>query len=119
MVQISGTKIRMTRGDTLRLFVNLEVEVKDENGNIIDTHQYVPEEGDKIRFAMKYDYDDENPILVKDIPIDSLLLTLDPEDTKDLDTRARLVYDIEITCANGDVYTFINKAKLILTEEVY
>lgn len=109
-VEVNGTTIKMTRGDTLRLWLNL----KDAEG-----YPYIPDEGDSIRFAMKAQYEDDVPLIVKNIPIDSLLLTLDPEDTKDLEQPSVYVYDIEITYANGDVDTFIHKAKLKLTEEVY
>ena len=118
MVEINGTRIRMTRGDTLRVVLSLTVVEEVSEGEKIE-YPYVPEEGDRIRFAMKKTYDDSEPILVKDISPDTLLLTLNPEDTKDLDMRGRYVYDIELTHANGDVDTFINKAKLVLTEEVH
>lgn len=100
----------MTKGDTLRVMLMLE----DENG-----YDYIPEDGDQIRFAMKESYDDAEPLILKEIPIESMILTLEPEDTKNLEAPMQYVYDIEITYANGDVDTFIDKAKLVLTEEVY
>lgn len=109
-VSISGTTITMTRGDTLRATVLLE----DEQHN-----QYIPQEGDRIRFAMKKAYNDEEPLIVKPISIEDLELVLNPEDTKDLPQPSNYVYDIELTYANGDVDTFISKAKLKLTEEVH
>lgn len=110
MIRISGTTITMTRGDTLRVIL----ELKDEEGNT-----YVPLENDRIRFAMKKNYDDDAPLIVKEIPNDTLELVLNPDDTKNLAQPASYVYDIEITYANGDVDTFIDKAKLKLTEEVH
>ena len=110
MVSISGTTIKMTRGDTLRAVLTLQ----DAEGNI-----YTPVSGDSIRFAMKRNYSDSAPIVLKTIPNDSLELVLDPDDTKSLPQPANYVYDIEITYANGDVDTFIDKAKLMLTEEVH
>lgn len=110
MIKISGTTIKMTRGDTLRLNLSLT----DEDGNV-----YTPLEGDHIRFAMKTGYNEATPILVKDIPNDTLQLVLNPEDTKDLPQPCTFVYDLEITYANGDVETFVDKAKLQLTEEVH
>ena len=109
-VKISGTTITMTRGDTLR--VTLELKDKDTGD------AYVPQEGDQIRFAMKKTYDDPEPLIYKDIPIDSLELVLNPEDTKSLPQPSSYKYDIQITYANGDVDTFITKADLKLTEEV-
>lgn len=110
MITISGTTIKMTRGDTLRV----TLELKDEDDN-----PYVPVPGDSIRFAMKHDYRESTPLVLKDIPINTLELVLDPEDTKHLQQPATYVYDIEITYANGDVDTFIDRAKLMLTEEVH
>ena len=109
-VSISGTTIKMTRGDTLRIIL----ELQDENAD-----KYIPVEGDRIRFAMKRNYNDATPIVIKDIPNDTLELVLNPEDTKNLMQPSSYVYDIEITYANGDVDTFIDKAKLMLTEEVH
>ena len=110
MIKISGTTIKMTKGDTLRATVALT----DCEGN-----EYLPEEGDTIRFAMKRTYEDEAPLILRDISTEDLLLTLYPEDTKNLEAPAAYVYDIEITYANGDVDTFIDKGKLVLTEEVH
>jgi hypothetical protein len=109
-VSISGTTIKMTRGDTLRILLTLQ----DESGN-----EYIPVEGDRIRFAMKRNYNDATPLLVKEIPNNTLELVLNPEDTKNLTQPSSYVYDIEMTYSNGDVDTFIDKAKLMLTEEVH
>ena len=113
---ISGTTIKMTRGDTLIVQVSIQ-----KNGET-----YAPQEGAKVRFALKRNklksdrsgYADEEPLILKDIPTDTLVLTLDPVDTKPLpfDTY---VYDIEIEFADGAVDTFIDKATFKLTEEVH
>ena len=110
MISINGTTIRMTKGDTLRVLLALT----DCEG-----YKYLPDEDDRIRFAMKKNYSDPEPLILKQIPTESLLLTLNPEDTKNLEAPGTYVYDIEITYANGDVDTFIDKAKLMLTQEVY
>lgn len=113
MVEIKQTKkggyaITMTRGDTLRT----QIGVTDVNGD-----SYIPKEGDKIRFACKKDYNDSECLIYKDIPYDSCILQLDPEDTKPLEQPSIYVFDIEITLADGTVSTFI-KGKLKITEEV-
>lgn len=100
----------MTRGDTLRVVLTLV----DEEGNT-----YTPLPGDKIRFAMKHVYDDANPVILRDIPNDTLELVIYPEDTKHLPQPSTYVYDMQITYENGDVETFIDKAKLKITEEVH
>lgn len=104
---ITGTTITLTRGDTFEALVS--VTKRDA--------VYSPVEGDSIRFAMKENYDDPRPLLVKDIPIDTMMLILEPQDTADLNF-GKYVYDIQLTKANGKVDTFISKATLKLSEEV-
>ncbi|MCD8097010.1 MAG: hypothetical protein LUE31_03035 [Lachnospiraceae bacterium] len=106
---ITGTTISMTRGDTMKVYV----AITDTNGS-----DYVPDDGDVLRFAAKKDYADDEPLILKDIPIDSLLLTLEPADTKELDYGS-YVYDIELTTSEGEVSTVVPKGKLVITEEVY
>lgn len=105
---ITGTTITLTRGDTFEALVSATKR---------DGTQYIPVEGDVIRFAMKENYDDPRPLLVKDIPIDTMMLVLEPQDTADLNF-GKYVYDIQLTKANGKVDTFISKATLKLSEEV-
>ncbi len=105
---ICGNTITLTRGDTL----TAQVEILDAAGE-----PYVPAEGDAIRFAMKSKYEDVRPLLLIDIPTDTLTLVIHPEDTKDL-AFGKYVYDVQLTKASGEVDTFITKAKLNLTEEV-
>ena len=108
MLKIEGTCIFLTRGDTMRIHIDLE----NQDGN-----PYTPVNGDSIRFAMKKRYKDENCLILKNIPIDTMILELEPNETKSLECR-EYVYDIQITFANGDVDTFIDQAKLVLTDEV-
>lgn len=105
---ITGTTITLTRGDTFEALVSATKR---------DGTQYIPVEGDAIRFAMKENYDDPRPLLVKDISIDTMMLMLEPQDTADLNF-GKYVYDIQLTKANGKVDTFISKAILKLSEEV-
>lgn len=69
---ITGTTITLTRGDTFEALVSATKR---------DGTQYIPVAGDTIRFAMKENYDDPRPLLVKDIPINTMMLTLEPQDT--------------------------------------
>ena len=105
---ISGNNITLTRGDTLYLTV-----LMTKNGV-----SYAPVEGEKVRFAMKKKIDDEEPLILKDIPIDTMTLKLAPEDTKTL-KYGSYKYDIEYTSVDGDVDTFIGPANFNITEEVY
>lgn len=55
--------------------------------------------------------------MVKDIPIDTMKLILEPGDTKALDF-GKYVYDIQLTKVTGEVDTFITKGSMKITEEV-
>lgn len=98
-------KITLVRGDTLRM----QIEI------IVDDEVYTPTANDVIRFAMKQTYTNPNVLVEKVIPNDSLILKLEPSDTKRL-TSDKYVYDIEITFANGDVDTFIRGEIELLPE---
>lgn len=100
MHSISGTDITLTRGDSLLLQIDITR----------DSEPYTPAEGDSIRFAMKQKYKDPDSAvkIVKTIPTDTLILEIEPEDTKDLLMGKTYVYDIQLTDANGRVDTFIN-----------
>lgn len=106
---ISGTTITLTRGDTF----TANVTITQPDGTA-----YLPVAGDHIRFAMKSSFEESTPLLTKDIPIDTMTLVIKPEDTKPLDFK-QYVYDIELTKASGEVDTFITKAKIKITEEVF
>lgn len=113
---ITGTTITMTRGDTLKATITLT-----KDGEV-----YTPAEGDKIRFAVKHttmfcdrgEYVDDEPLILKDVPIETMTLTLDPEDTKGLEF-GKYVYDMEITFTDGTVDTFITASPFILKPEVH
>lgn len=113
---INGTTITMTRGDTLKATITL---MKDD---VV----YTPVDGDKIRFAVKHttmfcdkgEYVDTEPLILKDVPIDTMTLTLDPEDTKGFEF-GKYVYDMEITFVDGTVDTFITASPFILKPEVH
>ena len=111
MYTVKKTSITLTRGDTFKA----QISITDKEGN-----PYELQEGDSVRFAMKKSFEDadEDVLIVKQIPTDTLILTLNPEDTKNLPFGS-YVYDIQLTSAAGEVDTFITKASLTLTEEVY
>ena len=112
MLKVKGTTVTHTRGDSAELLIGINIERSDGT-----KEPYTPEEGDVVRFALSDHYDDDNPLILKDIPIDTMLLQLEPEDTKGLEF-GEYVYDVELTTADGYVDTFIERAKWKLTEEV-
>lgn len=100
--------IELTRGDSLLLTVAMQK----------NKQAYTPVEGETVRFAMKYKYKDpDTTALVVDIPIDTLILEIKPEDTKPFAMEKTYFYDIELTDINGRVDTFI-EGKFTLTGEV-
>lgn len=105
---IKGSTITLTRGDTF----SAEVKILKPDGSI-----YVCQPGDQIRFALKQDVKETSPLILKEVPISTMRLILDPEDTKDL-RFGNYIYDVQLTKADGTVSTFITMSKLILTEEV-
>lgn len=106
---VSGTTITLTRGDSFYA----QLSITDADGN-----EYVPSSDDYIRFAMKKKITDDEPLLIKEIPYDTLILTLDPEDTSSL-SFGSYIYDVELTTSDGFVNTFITKSTIKITEEVY
>lgn len=120
MFSIDGQKIELTRGDTLILEVGIYIET-EEGGK----QQYTPVPGDTIRFALKRDkmnakrteYSDPEPLIRKDIPVETMILRLDSQDTTPL-PFGNYVYDIQITFVDGTVDTFIANQPFILTPEV-
>ena len=106
--RVRNNTIYLTRGDTFKAIISIAYP---------DGSVYTPKEGDAIRFAMKGDISDTEPLILREIPIDTMMLVINPEDTKLLD-YGTYVYDIQLTKANGDVDTFITASKLKLTVEV-
>jgi hypothetical protein len=111
MLNIENNTITMVRGDTAK--ITLSIFLKDGT-------EYEVKSGDIIRFAAKKRYTDVNPVIEKIVDNETLLLQLDPEDTKPLgmgENKGKYVYDIQITQEDGSVDTFI-RGTLLLLEEV-
>lgn len=107
MYEVIRDEVRLVKGDS---FI-AQVEIYQ------DGEPYTPAPGDTIRFAMKKRYSDAVCVILKTIPNDTLLLRLEPEDTKDLAVMT-YVYDIEITLENGFVDTFIRGEFKLLNEVI-
>lgn len=116
MVYIKGLgrqPIEMTRGDSETFQI----------GIVINGEEYTPQEGDKVRFALR-PYTRSlfrhlsAPLMVKDVPINTMKLVFEPEDTKWL-PFGKYKYDIQIVFADGKVKTFVRPSPFILGDEVY
>lgn len=106
--KVRNNIIFLTRGDTFKAHLSI---------NYPDGTAYIPKEGDHVRFALKENIEDNECLILKEIPIDTMLLTINPSDTKQLEF-GNYVYDIQLTKANGDVDTFITASKFKVTAEV-
>ena len=100
--------IMITRGDTGFIYIPLYDD---------DDEPYTPVEGDKLRFAVKKKYKDEECLILKDIPIQTQVLTIEPSDTKPL-AFGKYVHDFEFTDSLGHVSTFV-WGIFEVTEEVF
>ena len=109
MLAINVTTITLTRGDSLK------VVCQPVNADGTD---YVAEQGDSVRFALKRNYCDSVVLIEKQIPTDSYLLQLEPSDTENL-RFGSYVYDVQLTHAvTGDVDTYIAEGTFVLAKEV-
>lgn len=109
MFVINGNRITLTKGDSFYATVAMTDKTTGET--------YTPQEGDVVRFGVKKNVNEETCIIEKVIPNDTLELYLAPNDTESLATGS-YVYDVELTYADGNKDTFINKATFILADEV-
>jgi len=112
MISIDSTtnKITMTRSDSLIVTVTPYTS---------DGEVYEPDEGDYIRFAMSKKYLGQSGYqlcVTKEIPTDTFILELEPEDTSAL-AYGTYNYDIELTHADGRVDTYISST-ITLNKEV-
>lgn len=106
-VESDGT-IRLTRGDTARLTVNVT--------NDIDGNEYIIQEEDTLTLTVKKSISDSVASLQKVIH-GSNAFHIEPADTASLDFGS-YKYDIQLTTSGGDVYTVIGPATFTLLKEV-
>lgn len=100
--------VRLTRGDTARL----EITVKNSLTN--EDYSFEPE--DILTFTIKKTVKTATPLVQKVVKGDNTF-HIEPNDTKDLSFR-KYFYDVQLTRANGDVYTVIVPTAFELMKEV-
>jgi len=113
----NNNKIYLTRGDTFEATISIYRQ---------DGAPYIPQDGDSITFALKeakmapgnQEFMNKEPLILKTIPVDTMLLSIDPADTANL-KFGNYKYDIQIMLTSGKVYTFIDDADFIITPEVH
>lgn len=107
MLKADGSGIKLTRGDSALL--NLDIRVASTG------KRYEREPGDVLTFTVKPSYNSKTIELQKEV--EGLTLTLDPKDTSSMKYGEHW-FDVQLTTANGNVYTVVGPAKFILLEEV-
>jgi hypothetical protein len=100
--------IRLTRGDTARLKFNLT--------NTVTKQPYEVQSDDVVTFTVKQDYESEE-ILIEKKSTGVAEAHIKPEDTKPL-PFGKYKYDVQITTADGDNYTPIEKKTFHVDKEV-
>lgn len=107
MLQITENEVFLTRGDN----ADLVVIIYDIDGEI-----YTLQTGDTMVFTVKYNCVTEDIIIQKDITEDSTIHIV-PSDTNDL-RYGTYKFDVQLTRANGKVYTVIPPCNFNITKEV-
>lgn len=96
MLKIDGTKIELTRGDTLYLTVRL----KNADGT-----DYEPEQGDRVWFRMKKHATDTESVIYKEFDLETMTIRIDPQDTENLTVGYNYPYNIRAVRNDSDVAT--------------
>lgn len=100
--------IQLTRGDTARLFITIENETIEEEYEVAST--------DILRLTVRKSVNDPAVAFQKCIT-GKTMFHIEPKDTKRL-SFGSYVYDVELTTADGDVYTVVGPAPFELLKEV-
>ena len=101
--------IHLTRGDTARFSLGRIV-------NTVTNTNYTPTAEDTVTMTIKKTVLQADPCVQLIVP-GGEVLHIKPEDTKSM-AFGKYVYDIQITMADGDVYTIVPPATFDLLKEV-
>lgn len=107
----SDNKIRLTRGDTAYLEIN--ITTTDDSGAVND---YEISQEDTLTLSVKKKVKDSTYILHKQIN-GSTVFHIKPEDTRGV-SFGTYVYDVQLTTSDGDVYTIIEPSSFEIMTEV-
>ena len=107
MLEIDGNKISLTRGNSAQF----TVDMFDSADN-----PYTPQAGDTVTFSLKRHKNDDDALIEKQIPTNTLELELLPSDTENL-AYGSYFYFVTLKTLGGDVDTFISKGMFFLSEE--
>lgn len=101
--------IHLTRGDTARFSIGQIV-------NTITNTNYTPTAEDTVTMTIKKTVLQADPCVQIIVP-GGEVLHIKPEDTKEM-AFGKYVYDVQLTTADGDVYTIIPPTPFELLKEV-
>ena len=107
MLNIVNGIIQLTRGDTARL----TVDVVNREGET-----YTPNPSDTLTLTVKKTVYDAEPVFQKVLEDENTFI-INPSDTEKM-TFKKYVYDVQLTMANGDVYTIIEPHPFEILSEV-
>ena len=107
MLYVKGNTISMTRGDTAYLTIPITTSTGEE---------YTMGSEDILTLSVKESVDDETYVLQKEV-IGTNAVHIEPKDTADL-PFGKYKYDVQLTMANGDVFTIIEVSTFKLLPEV-
>ena len=108
MLDISGNRIYLTRGDS----AIIDLKIVDQSGV-----EYESAIGDKIYFRLKKNVYDSSLFWEKEIDPETLKLEITPEETASLDF-ASYRYEIELVTAQGYRFTVIENAQMVIGIEL-
>ncbi|MBR0204090.1 MAG: hypothetical protein IJQ56_06980 [Synergistaceae bacterium] len=108
MLTVTGNRIYLTKRDS----AYFKIDLKDNSGA-----EYIPYAGDKIYFKIRKNIFSDAVVFVKEIPKDTLILELTPEDTANLEITSYR-YEIEIVSILGQNFTVINDGVIYIGPDV-
>lgn len=108
-LQKNPNTIILTRGDSR----DIHIALTDSDG-----YPYIPVAGDEIWFTLKRSAYAEDMLLHKSIDPDTLMVSFEEADTRDL-VFGEYKYEVELITQDNDHYTVIKNTPFILTEELH
>lgn len=103
MLEIIDNDITLTRGDTAVIDFSLD--------------NYEVATGDSIVLTVKKTVNDTTNVFQKTLDVDNAQFVIEHNDTKDL-AYGKYMYDIQLTTAEGKVFTVITPHYFVLDSEV-
>ncbi|MBQ0141297.1 MAG: hypothetical protein KBT06_00605 [Prevotellaceae bacterium] len=116
MLDIHGTSIFLTRGDTAYLqFPLYNVVYKD--GKISEKTKYEIGDGDTLTLTVSKKANDISAVVFSHTTSEGDVIKIVPSDTRGLNI-GQYHYDVELVRANGDVFTVVKDSAFNITSEV-